>query len=78
MCHGTGRMDVFNLWDMQRTMMEYGHMDIDSFAALPMLRQVIRCPRCHGAEAANEDMTELKKRMGGNPYNAKTFETDAI
>ena len=73
-CQDTGYTDVLNVWSVQRTVIEYGDWSCDSAEALPMIKNTVRCHKCHGVEAAESDMKALIKKMGGSPWEEKTFE----
>ncbi|KKK60047.1 hypothetical protein LCGC14_3028290 [marine sediment metagenome] len=72
-CDDTGMLDVLDVWEVQRMHLKYGVVSIDSHEALPFIKQAVKCYKCHGDKAFDEDMKKLTKKMGGNPFNAETF-----
>ena len=73
-CEDTGYVNVLDMWAIQRAHIEYGDVSIDSAEALPMIKNEVRCYRCHGEQVHNEDMENLKKKMGGSPWKEETFQ----
>lgn len=63
-CQDSGLLDVLDLWSIERTRREYGWASFDSAAALPMLKQAVRCPKCQGDDATNADVAALRRSLG--------------
>lgn len=72
-CKDTGLVDVLDIWSIQREHIAHGAVSIDTAAALPKLKQAVRCPCCHGSDACEEDMQRVAKENGGSPWDEKTF-----
>ena len=75
-CGGTGRIDVLDVWAIQRAVMEHGRewMDHQTAESLPTIRQAVRCCECHGPDAADEDMMAIEAQQGGDPFDERTYQ----
>lgn len=74
-CEDTRRVNVLNVWAVQRA-----HKNGTSVhdAVGDALNNFIvlenACPKCCGEDAFNQAMTDLREKMGGDAWDPKTYE----
>lgn len=70
-CRGSGRIDVLDVWKVQRAYIETGRMpEFDGADAFPLLKAATACPVCLPHDP--DDMKALVARLG-DPWNPETF-----
>lgn len=77
-CHGTKRINVLNVWRIQRRYRINGGDASEAIGGssddLPFIVLENACPDCCGESACDEAHRELERRMGGNPWSPETYE----
>jgi hypothetical protein len=56
-CRGTGFVDVLNIWAIAKSGLD-AYQDAET---LPLIKNRVRCHKCHGEQCHGDDMDDLSQ-----------------